>query len=134
MPAFTTALCLGLVPVLALAPGSVATSAEQSCSSWATQQTGFDPAHPPPAPVAANPRVAGSGTRARGAAGGAAIGAIAGDAGKGAAIGAVAGGVTQRSRNRRAARAQTDSNNQQYQSGRAAYDQALQSCVNSRSR
>ncbi len=127
--AFTTALCLGLVPVLTLAPGGVARGASQpSCAAWATQQTGYDPARPPPQAVP-NARVAGSGTRARGAAAGAVIGGVAGDAGKGAAAGAVAGGVTQRSRNRRAARAQNDATAQQ----QAAYNQALQSCLASRS-
>jgi hypothetical protein len=129
IPAFTTALCLGLAPVLTLAPGSVA-SAQQSCGAWATQQTGYDPNRPPPPQATANPRVAGSGTRARGAAAGAVIGGIAGDAGKGAAAGAVAGGVTQRSRNRRAARAQNDANAQQQAAGQSAYNQALQSCLN----
>jgi hypothetical protein len=131
---FKIGLCLSLVPFLTLVPAGVARSQQQTCSQWASQQTGFDPNRPPPAAVAPNTRVAGSGTRARGAAGGAAIGAIAGDAGKGAAIGAVAGGVTQRSRNRRAARAQTDANNQQYGQGQAAYNQALQSCINSRTK
>jgi hypothetical protein len=129
IPAFTTALCIGLVPVLTLAPGGEA-SAQQSCGAWATQQTGYDPNRPPPPQAVASPQVAGSGTRARGAAAGAVIGGIAGDAGKGAAAGAVAGGVTQRSRNRRAARAQNDANAQQQAAGQAAYNQALQSCLN----
>jgi hypothetical protein len=126
-------LCLSLVPILTLAPAGVARSAGQTCSQWASEQTGFDPNRPPPAQVEPNRQVAGSGARVRGAAGGAAIGAIAGDAGKGAAAGAVAGGVTQRSRNRRAARAQNDANNQQYGQAQSAYNQALQSCINNRS-
>jgi hypothetical protein len=65
------------------------------CQAWAKQTTGVDPiavayAPPPPSGPAAGggERAAGA---ARGAVGGLAIGAIAGDAGKGAAIGAVAG-------------------------------------------
>jgi hypothetical protein len=64
------------------------------CQVWATQDTGIDPAvlasTPPPqtSSTGGGERVQGA---ARGAIGGLAIGAIAGDAGKGAAIGAVAG-------------------------------------------
>ncbi len=63
---------------------------------WAKQQTGIDPAAlaATPPPVQTGPAV-GGGERAagaaRGALGGLAIGAIAGDAGRGAGIGAVVG-------------------------------------------
>jgi hypothetical protein len=98
------------------------------CAAIATRQTGYNPAAPPP-PAQANMQVAGSGARARGAAAGAIIGgASGGDAGKGAAAGAVAGGVTQRSRNRRSARAQNDA----VASQQAAYSQALSACMASR--
>jgi hypothetical protein len=100
---------------------------QAECSTIATQQTGFNPAMPPPA-AAASAQVAGSGSRARGAAAGAAVGAIGGNAGAGAAAGAVAGGVTQRSRNRRAARAQNDATAQQ----QAAWDHARAGCLTSR--
>jgi hypothetical protein len=130
-PGFTTGLFLGLIPVLTLAPGAMATGAQQTCAAWATQQTGFDPNRPPPQAVAST-QVTGSGSRARGAAGGAVIGAVAGNAGAGAAAGAVAGGVAQRSRNRQAARAQNDAIAQQQAAGQANYNQALQACINSR--
>jgi hypothetical protein len=123
-PSLAVGLCLLLIPA-----AGPAQAASQSCGAWATQQTGYDPNRPPPPAAVASPQVAGSGSRARGAAGGAAIGAIAGDAGKGAAAGAVAGGVAQRSRNRRAARAQNEANAQQQQAGQAAYNQALQACL-----
>jgi hypothetical protein len=100
---------------------------QAECSTIATQQTGFNPAMPPPAAVA-NAQVSGSGTRARGAATGAAIGAMSGNAGAGAAAGVVAGGVTQRSRNRKTARAQNDAMAQ----GQAAWDQARAGCLSSR--
>lgn len=68
---------------------------EGECHVWAKQNTGIDPAAvaqqaPPPksSSVGGGERVRGA---ARGALGGAAIGAIAGDTGQGAAIGAVAG-------------------------------------------
>ena len=68
---------------------------EGECHVWAKQNTGNDPAAvaqqaPPPksSSVGGGERVRGA---ARGALGGAAIGAIAGDTGQGAAIGAVAG-------------------------------------------
>lgn len=65
-----------------------------ACYSWAKNSTGVDPAAvasasaPPAQTGPGNERLRGA---ARGALGGAAIGAIAGDTGKGAAIGATAG-------------------------------------------
>lgn len=67
---------------------------EAECYEWAKGQTGYDPAQstqyavPPPQQSVGGERLGGA---ARGAAGGAIIGAIAGNAGKGAAIGAVGG-------------------------------------------
>lgn len=118
-PAFL--LTLGLVAVCAAPAGAQQyvypakgqsqakqQSDEAACSSWATGQSGFDPAHPP-APVQAAPApVTGSGSRLRGAAVGGAIGAVAGgDAGDAALAGAVVGGVAQRRRNARAAQSAT---------------------------
>jgi hypothetical protein len=128
LPCFAAGLCLTLVPALTLAQGN----GQPTCAAWATQQTGYDPARPPPPQAVPNQQVAGSGSRARGAAAGAVIGGAAGDAGAGAAAGAVAGGVSQRSRNRRATRSQNEANAQQQQAGQAAYNQALQSCLASR--
>ena len=63
------------------------------CQRWATEQTGYNPATPPPPPMAGPPQ----GGMFRGAAGGAALGAvggaIGGDAGTGAAIGAGVGAL-----------------------------------------
>jgi len=126
-----TALCLDAAPAAVMAQ-PVAPNDQAECSALATQQTGFDPNRPPPPPAAANPQVAGSGTRARGAATGAVIGGVAGNAGGGAAAGAVAGGVTQRSRNRQAARSQNEAMAQQQQAGMTAYNQALASCMAAR--
>src|SRR5213075_1076579 len=54
--------------------------AEQAeCSNIAVQQSGYNPANPPPAPAAQAAPVTGSGSRARGAAAGAAVGAIGGN-------------------------------------------------------
>ncbi len=126
LPSFAAGLCLALVPAMPFAQGSD----QAACAAQATQQTGYNPAQPPPPPAAASPQVAGSGSRARGAAAGAVIGgASGGDAGAGAAAGAVAGGVAQRSRNRQGARAQNEANAQQQQSGQAAYNQALSNCL-----
>ena len=58
-------------------------SDESACYSWAVQQTGFDPAKPPPvaaAPTTATGTTPGAG--ARGAAKGAVVGGIVGDAGR----------------------------------------------------
>jgi predicted lipid-binding transport protein (Tim44 family) len=67
------------------------------CTTWASEQTGFDPTAPmqatsPPPPQQAPTTSAGKGML-RGALGGLVVGAIAGDAGKGAAIGAGTGAL-----------------------------------------
>jgi hypothetical protein len=68
---------------------------EGECYAWAKKQTGIDPVAVANQPTKQEGPAVGGGERAQGAArgalGGLAIGAIAGDAGKGAAIGAVAG-------------------------------------------
>jgi len=94
---------------------------EGECYGWAKQQTGIDPAAPPPAAPEAQ-KVKGGGVKgaAGGAAGGAAIGAIAGDAGTGAAIGATAGAVRGRRQAKKAnkqaeAQAQAQAGAQQQQ-------------------
>lgn len=87
-------------------PSKGQTAAQQKtddgqCASWATQNSGIDPAKPPPAaaPAAAPPPPQGG--RVRGAAVGATVGAIGGnDVGNAAAKGAVVGGVAQRNRAR----------------------------------
>lgn len=137
-PPYSFALCVMLsASMLTMAetsgaqpsPGAAPTGDQAACSALATQQTGFDPARPPPPQAQASAQVAGSGSRARGAAAGAMIGGASGDAGAGAAAGAVAGGVSQRSRSRRAARQHNDMAAQQQQAGQAAYNQALSNCL-----
>ena len=67
------------------------------CQGWATKNTGIDPVALANAPPPQQESSVGGGERVRGAAkgalGGLAIGAIAGDAGQGAAIGAVVGTI-----------------------------------------
>lgn len=82
------------------------------CKAWATTQTNFNPAYPPPPPQGYIPpavEYGPDGSVLRGAAAGAAVGAVSGEifsdrAGKGAAAGAAAGallGGMKRRRNRR---------------------------------
>lgn len=105
---------------------------ENECSTWATQQSGFNPAAPPP-PQAQAAGATGSGARVKGAAAGAAIGAVSGgDVGEAAVAGAVAGGVARRSRNRREARAVNEANAQGVQAGHAAYMSARGACLSGR--
>jgi hypothetical protein len=93
---------------------------ENECYGWAKQNTGIDPAAPPPAPAQAQQAKGGAAKGAAGgAAGGAAIGAIAGDAGQGAAIGATAGAV-------RGRRQQKKANKQSQQQAQAAAGQQQQ--------
>ena len=94
------------------------TNDEGQCFAWAKQQTGIDPMAVASAPAyKESGPTTGGGERvqgaARGAAGGALIGAIAGDAGKGAAIGAVGGTMVggHRARQNRSAREQSAAQN-----------------------
>ena len=107
---------------------------EAECATWATQQSGFDPSKPPPPPAAAATQpVTGSGSRARGAAAGAAVGAITdNDVGDAAKVGAVAGASAQRGANRRAERGQQQAAATQQQAGGDAYGKARQACLEGR--
>ena len=107
---------------------------EGECHTWAVQQTGFDPAKPPPAPQAAAPApVTGSGARARGAAAGAIVGSATGhDAGDAAVAGAVGAAAAQRGANRRAARDQQAAAGQQPAAGQAEYQKARGACLEGR--
>jgi hypothetical protein len=94
-------------------------SDEGACYSWAVQQTGFDPAKPPPAQQATTAPKTATGTTpgagARGAARGAVVGEIAGGDNTGTA--AAAGAVAARGQSRRQNRAATQQAQQQQQAG-----------------
>ena len=110
---------------------------EGECHVWAKNKTGVDPTAvaSSPAPQETGPAV-GGGERlrcaARGALGGAAIGAITGDTGKGAGVGAVAGTMAggHRARQNQAAR------NESAQQGQAqqvdSYYRAYSACMSGR--
>ena len=124
---------------------------ESDCFAWAKNYTGFDPlapppAAPPPAQAAQQPPSGGppgGGGAVRGAAIGAAGGAIGGNAGKGAAIGATVGAVGGVARRRReeeaaaqqqeAAQAQQTAETQQSQQAlaqkKASYNKAFGTCM-----
>jgi hypothetical protein len=109
------------------------------CAGWAKDNTGVDPvalaqasAQPPQTSSGGRPVAGGA---AKGALGGAAIGAIAGDAGKGAAVGAATGGVVGGARNRRgqekeAAQAQQAASDTQAKL--ATYQRAYAACLEGR--
>lgn len=112
-------------------------SDEAACNTWAVQQTGFDPAKPPPAQTAAAPPTTATGTTPgaglRGAARGAVVGEIVGgDAGTGAAAGAVA--ARGQSRRQNAAGAQQAQQQQQAatQQQQAAFGKARAACLEGR--
>lgn len=110
---------------------------ESECYTWAVQQTGFDPAKPPPAQTAAKPPTTATGTTpgagARGAARGAVVGeVVGGDAGTGAAVGAAAARGQSRKQNAAAqqqAQAQQQSATQQQQ---ATFAKARGACLEGR--
>ncbi len=106
---------------------------QYECHNWAKQQTGFDPAAPPPTAGAPPPQQGGAVRGAgRGAAVGAVGGAIAGDAGKGAAVGAAVGGtggaMRQNQHNRAAAQASQQAQAQQ-QAAYGNYERAYATCL-----
>jgi hypothetical protein len=104
---------------------------EAECGTWAVQQSGFDPAKPPPAPAAAQPApVTGSGARVKGAAAGAVIGgATGGDVGDSELAGAAVGGIAKRNANRKAAAQQDQAAAQQTAAGQGAYTKARGACL-----
>lgn len=116
---------------------------EGACLSWASEQTGFDPTAPFQPTSAPPPQQAPTTNAAkgafRGALGGLAIGAIAGDAGKGAAIGAgtgmLFGGVRQQNQMQQSA-AQQDAWAQQqaaqYQQSQDDFNRAYATCLQGR--
>jgi len=110
---------------------------EGECHVWAKNQTGVDPAAMAAAPAPPPPsNTVGGGERVRGAArgavGGAAIGAIAGDTGKGAAAGAVVGTA----RGGREARQKQGAQQQSVDNQRAqqldTYNRAIGACLEAR--
>lgn len=131
---------LAQTPVIYPAKGQSAqqqASDDGACMAWAKQTTGIDPITvaqtPPPAPsgpaTGGGERVSGA---ARGALGGLAIGAIAGDAGKGAAIGAVAGTMAGGHRARQNQAAQQQQVQSQQQQQLQTYYRAYGACMEGR--
>lgn len=111
------------------------------CHAWAVQQSGYDPARPPPPPSTSAPVPQGGVLRgaARGAVVGVTVGAIAGDAGTGAAAGAAGGaliGGFRRADQRRAHEQQQAQAQSQYQQQLTAqnqtYNRALSACLQGR--
>ena len=148
----TMQLCIGIAvllfafaveaqqPVVYPAKGQSAQQQSQDeaqCYAWAKQSTGIDPAvvASSPPPQQTGPAVGGGqrvGGAARGAAGGAAIGAIAGDAGKGAAAGAVVGTMAGGRRARQDQAAQNQQAQAQQQDLIQTYYRAYGACMEGR--
>jgi hypothetical protein len=110
---------------------------EAECYLWAVQQSGYDPANPAAVPEKVKPKpVIGSGGLVKGAAAGAAVGAIGGNnVGNAALKGAAVGGVVQHSANRNAAAHANQAAAQQQQQQQAAlglYRKARQACLEGR--
>jgi hypothetical protein len=115
------------------------TKDETECYLRAKQDTGIDPASPPPA-ASPDEKKGPKGGAVKGAAGGAAagsaIGAIAGDAGQGAAIGATAGAIRGRRAQKKAqkqAEKQAKANAQAAQKERLdTFRKAFSACMDAR--
>lgn len=106
------------------------------CQGWAKQNTGVDPAKVAAAPPPPSGPAVGGGERAKGAArgavGGAAIGAIAGDTSKGAGAGAVVGTMAggRQARQNRAAQQQQAANQNAQQMN--TFNRAFGACMEGR--
>lgn len=118
-------------------------SDEAACYTWAVEQSGYDPAAPPPLPEAtAKPAqpTGPTGARARGALAGAVVGEIAdGDVGEAALAGAIIGGSRERRQYRQAdQQAQAQAEQQQADAlnarkqGEEAYFRARAACLEGR--
>ena len=112
-------------------------SDEASCHSWAVQQTGFDPAKPPPATAAPKPATTATGTTpgagARRAARGAIVGeVVGGNAGAGAAAGAVAARGQSRRQNAAAANQAQQQQQAATQQQQASFAKARAACLEGR--
>lgn len=140
--ALTAALSLAAAPALAqqqVYPSKGQSHSKQQkdeseCNTWAQKQTGFDPSTPPPAQQeGAGKPVTGSGARAVGALGGAAVAGLAGgNAGTGAIVGAVGGGLTKRGMNAKRAKEANNANNANYAAASDAYWRARGACLSGR--
>ena len=108
-------------------------SDEKACHTWAIQQTGFDPAKPPPPPPAQPPTTATGttpGAGARGAARGAVVGEIVGgDASTGAAVGAAAARGQSRRQNAATANSATQQQQAAQQQQQAGFANARAACL-----
>jgi hypothetical protein len=107
------------------------------CQVWATQSTGIDPVALAQQPVTSpTGPAAGGGERvagaARGALGGLAIGAIAGDSSEGAAIGAVLGTMAGGRRARQNQTAETQQAQAYRQQQVATWNRAVSACLEAR--
>ena len=112
-------------------------SDEAACYTWAVQQTGFDPAKPPPQQAAAKPPTTATGTTpgagARGAARGAVVGEIiSDDASTGAAVGAVAARGQSRRQNAAAAGQAQQQQQAATQQQQAGFAKARAACLEGR--
>jgi hypothetical protein len=112
---------------------------EFECYNWAKNDTGFDPMAVPTTTTAPPSGQQKSGGVARGALGGAALGAIIGDSSKsarrGAAAGGLIGGVRQSSANQETARKQQEWEQREaanYANNRNNYNRAYSACLEGR--
>jgi outer membrane protein with glycine zipper len=134
-----TGAAWGAQPIVYPAKGQSAQQQQKDqgeCYGWAKTNTGVDPAAVAAAPPPPSGPAVGGGERAsgaaRGAVGGVAIGAIAGDAGKGAAIGAVAGTMAGGHRARQNQQAQQASAQNQKQGAIDTFNRAYAACMEGR--
>jgi len=102
------------------------------CGVWAVGNSGYDPANPPAAQAAAQSSGP-TGSRLRGAAGGALLAGITdNDKSDAAAVGAIVGGSSERRQRRKAAGQAQATATQQQQEGLTKYNNSLVACLEGR--
>lgn len=136
-PAASISASLGLAPYPSKGQSADQQNKDEGqCYAWAKQQTGIDPVAVASQPTKQEGPAVGGGERVRGAArgalGGAAIGAVAGDAGKGAAIGAAGGTMVGGMRARKNKAAKEEQAEQAKAGTLQQFNKAFSSCMEGR--
>ena len=106
------------------------TKDETECSTWATGNSGYDPANPQATTQVSSQPSGPSGARLKGAARGAVVGEIAdGDTGDAALAGAVMGGSRERRTKRKAKKQAPATADTTQSAGQVDYDKARAACL-----
>lgn len=106
------------------------TKDETECSTWATENSSYDPTNLEPTTQVSSQQSGPSGARLKGAARGAVVGEVAdGDTGDAALAGAIMGGSRERRTRRKAKKQEQTTADTTQSAGQADYDKARAACL-----